>query len=277
MEKLNLQNIENVRESTLNLIKGKYKKHRSFYIYLTIFLVILGFAFLGLFFLFLMVGAIIGYYALMYQKMQSIFMEQVAKTLNYKYVPLLDLSAMTGNLFKIGHSQQVKNVIIGVYNNLPIKIFNYNFSTGSGKQRRDFRYTIFEIETKSEIPNMILMKNDFFAFTDLNALTSGKEKLNLEGDFNKYFKLYIVKDFQIEALQIFTPDIMAELIDKFKNVDMNIEINSNKIYLFFEKVISKKDEILLSYSLIQKFSEKFTHNINDVGYHLKNYREYFEK
>lgn len=277
MEKLNLQNIENVRESTLNLIKGKYKKHRSFYIYLTIFLVILGFAFLGLFFLFLMVGAIIGYYALMYQKMQSIFMEQVAKTLNYKYVPLLDLSAMTGNLFKIGHSQQVKNVIIGVYNNLPIKIFNYNFSTGSGKQRRDFRYTIFEIETKSEIPNMILMKNDFFALTDLNALTSGKEKLNLEGDFNKYFKLYIVKDFQIEALQIFTPDIMAELIDKFKNVDMNIEINSNKIYLFFEKVISKKDEILLSYSLIQKFSEKFTHNINDVGYHLKNYREYFEK
>lgn len=277
MEELNLQNIENVSTSTLNFFRSKYKKHRGFYICLIIFMVILGFAFLGFASLFFIVIISSGYYALIYQKMQAVFMQQVAKILNYKYIPLLDTSAMTGNLFKIGYNKQVRNVIIGLYNNLPIRIFNYIFSTGSGKHRKDYRYTIFEIETKSEIPDMVLLKNDFFAFTDLNTLTSGKEKLSLEGDFNEYFKLYIPKDFQIEALQIFTPDVMQELIDKFKTVDMNIEVNANKIYLFYEKVIGKKDEILLAYNLIQKFSEKFTHNINDVGDHLKNYREYFGK
>ena len=277
MQEPNLQNIENVSKSTIGFIKGKYKKHRALYIYLAVFLFILGFAFMNFFSLFVVIIVVAGYYALIRQKMQAIFMQQVAEKLKYEYLPLLDLSAVNGNLFKIGHSQLIKNAITGFYNNLPIKIFNYNFSIGHGKQKRTFFYTIFEIETKSEMPDMILLRNDFFAFTNLNQLTLGKEKLNLEGDFNKYFKLYIPKDFQIEALQIFTPDVMAELIDKFKNVDMSIEINSNKIYLFFEKIISKKDEFLLSYGLIQKFSEKFTHNINDVGYHLKSYREYFEK
>ncbi len=276
MENTNLQNIESVHKSTLNLINGKYKKHRSFYIYLVIFVFILGFSFLGFFFLFFLIATIGGAYALIYQRMQAIFMEQVAKILDYKYVPSVGLPTVTGNLFKIGHSQQIKNVIIGSYNNLPIKIFNYYFLTGQGKNQRSFNYTIFEVETKSRIPDLVLLKNDLSSFGSLNTLTSGKEKLNLEGDFNKYFKLYILKDFQIEALQIFTPDVMAELIDKFKNVDMNIEINENKIYIFYEKLISKKDEILLSYNLIQKFSEKFAHNVDDVGDHLKNYREYFK-
>lgn len=52
-----------------------------------------------------------------------------------------------------------------------------------------------------------------------------KQKINLEGDFNKRFRLYCKEDQQIIALQIIAPDVMVFVLDNLLTIDLEI-INS---------------------------------------------------
>jgi len=60
------------------------------------------------------------------------------------------------------------------------------------------------------------------------------EHLSLPVEFEKYFSLSIPKGYHLEALQIFTPDIMARIIDlPFKS---DIEFVDNQIIFVLEDV-----------------------------------------
>ncbi len=78
--------------------------------------------------------------------------------------------------------------------------------------------------------------------------------ISLEGDFNKYFTLKITKNYQIEALEIFTPDVMAELIDKAKN--FSLEIINNNVFIYANHLIGTKEELLEIYELAGYFTKK---------------------
>ncbi len=60
--------------------------------------------------------------------------------------------------------------------------------------------------------------------------------MSLEGDFNKYFKLSVPKGYEVKALEVFTPDVMATLIDKCKF--FNVEIAGTNIYSYIHLVRS---------------------------------------
>ena len=46
--------------------------------------------------------------------------------------------------------------------------------------------------------------------------------LHLEGDFDNYFTLYCPKEYERDALYVFTPDLMALLIDNASPFDVEI-------------------------------------------------------
>jgi hypothetical protein len=56
------------------------------------------------------------------------------------------------------------------------------------------------------------------------------QKLSLEGDFDKYFTLYAPKAYETDALYIFTPDLMALLIDQVAKFDVEIVDNWMLVY-----------------------------------------------
>ena len=80
-------------------------------------------------------------------------------------------------------------------------------------------------------------------------LFDGSEHIQLEGDFNKYFTLKVPKGYETEAYQIFPPNVMADLIDRAK--DLNFEFNGNKLYIYATKLILVREQLQAMFDLAE--------------------------
>lgn len=168
--------------------------------------------------------AFAGWWASLYKQVHSEFMRQFAKRNNFRFHRFGTSENRRGLLFAFGHRQEVDNHISGNLSEFPIEIYNYKSTTGSGKSSVDHEFTIFEVKAKHEIPQLFLnsKKAPFMSDSNKPLALSEDNILKLEGDFNKYFDLYVPIQYEQEALQIFTPDIMAELIDTSQKYDLEI-------------------------------------------------------
>lgn len=61
---------------------------------------------------------------------------------------------------------------------------------------------------------------------------SNKHKLVLEGNFNEHFNVYVAKKFEVEALDILSPDFMEFLINLPAKVDL--EFLGNNVFIYLE-------------------------------------------
>lgn len=83
-------------------------------------------------------------------------------------------------------------------------------------------------------------------FAAANGYQYHKE-MELKGDFNKYFTLFAPKGFQIEALQIFTPDFMALMQDQWPN--FSLEFIGSQICIYHKGQIATKIWLYKMYNL----------------------------
>jgi hypothetical protein len=104
--------------------------------------------------------------------------------------------------------------------------FNEKSNQGVGNSPLPFAvYTIAVVQTSDDYPHIYLDgsangKNDIY---------KSWQRMSLEGDFDKYFKLYAEDGKGIEALTFLAPDVMARLIDTAQKYD--IETFGNKVAL----------------------------------------------
>ena len=65
-----------------------------------------------------------------------------------------------GRLFDIGHSKNISNILVGEINKYPVKILNYRYTTGSGKNSRSYNFTICEVSINEiNIYDIIILIN----------------------------------------------------------------------------------------------------------------------
>jgi hypothetical protein len=106
-----------------------------------------------------------------------------------------------------------------------IDIANYRYTTGSGKNRTVHHWGYLAIRLDRRLPQMVLdarSNNGLFGGTNLPAVFSKNQVLKLEGDFDKYFTMYCPREYEQDALYVFTPDLMALLIDNADSFDVEI-------------------------------------------------------
>ena len=82
------------------------------------------------------------------------------------------------------------------------------------------------------LPNMILdsVGNNSLFGSSLMYPPERDQRLSLEGDFDDYFDLYVPRGYERDALYIFTPDLMALLIDE--SADADVEIRGNQFVAY---------------------------------------------
>jgi len=79
------------------------------------------------------------------------------------------------------------------------------------------------IRLKTHLPNILLLSRLNATGTDVwRPIPVRSEKLSLEGDFDNYFTLYAPAGYDADALYLFTPDVMANLMDKAATFDVEI-------------------------------------------------------
>jgi len=102
---------------------------------------------------------------------------------------------------------------------------NYTYVTGSGKSRTTHRWGFLAMSLDRALPHMLLdstANNGMFGASNLPGAFRRDQVLSLEGDFNRYFTLYCPKQYERDALYVFTPDLMALLIDEAAPFDVEI-------------------------------------------------------
>ncbi|OJX64426.1 MAG: hypothetical protein BGO95_08785 [Micrococcales bacterium 73-13] len=102
---------------------------------------------------------------------------------------------------------------------------NYEYTTGSGKSRQTHRWWFLALRLDRALPHMVLdskANNALFGSTSLPVAFARDQVLHLEGDFDRHFTLYCPKEYERDALYVFTPDLMAACIDEAGAFDLEI-------------------------------------------------------
>ena len=193
-------------------------------------------------------------YSFAHGRVQHQFMQQFAIANGFSYNPVGTLNGLDGSLFRIGHSQSVADVVGGQFQGHPISLFTYTYVTGYGKSQQIHAYTVYELQFDITLSDILLESASHAFGESLSSKLSDKEFIKLEGDFNKYFSLSIPKGYEVEALEIFTPDVMAELIDKAKG--FSSEIINGHLFIYDNGIVGTKQGLYDLYSLAQYFIEK---------------------
>lgn len=175
-------------------------------------------------------------------------MQQFAEANGYTFVDrgMWD----TGVLFTLGHDQKAFDVISGQYKNYPIRLYVFQYTIGYGKGSHTYLNTVFSLEFDAQMPDIFLESRTY----PLGGISSSNNVVKLEGDFNKYFTLNVEPGYEVEALEVFTPDIMANLIDKASL--FNMEIADNHLLLYKSGMVEEKDKLYAMYGMAQYFIEK---------------------
>lgn len=71
----------------------------------------------------------------------------------------------------------------------------------------------------------------------VRAVFDDGQRLQLEGNFNQYFNVFVPKPYEVIALSVLTPDVMAIVIDHAK--DFDVEIYGRQLRVITNRKVSK--------------------------------------
>ena len=198
-------------------------------------------------------------YGLLYLRIKSQFIKEFGKSIGFSYLKVAPISSVSGKLFSIGQARMIIDVLSGIYENISVRIFTYFFQEIGEHSGRHF-YTVFEASLLGTVPNIFLYSNKQKGLNfDWN---NDNSTIVLEGDFNKYFTLCVPKGYEQEAYEIFTPDVMANLIDLAN--ELNFEFIGNKLYIYKTQLVTKKSEIERIFNLSKYLINLFHKNTANI-------------
>lgn len=223
----------------------------------------------------------VGLYAFFIQmKVRASFWKEFAVANGWQYQTdsfsaWIDISGFSnaenesGIMFKQGNEGRISNEIAGTIDNRNFRIFNYQYSTGSGKNKQTHRYTVFSFKFNGSFPDIYLNNRSNY----LN-ITAG-EKIPLPDEFEEKFFLSAPHEYEIEALQIFTPDVLSSLLDN--GFPYDVEFVNHEMIIFTEGQISNFDELAREFNkaleledLVDEKLDKFKYEqIGDMPSELK--------
>lgn len=138
---------------------------------------------------------------------RTLFWHDTAKTLGWSYTPAAAIPENQGILFQRGSNRKALHILTGTLAGRPVKLFEYEYSERVGDDKIRYRYTILSFAFRGSFPHLYL-----------DRLKNGPgnvvgEHIPLPSDFEKKFALYAPREYEIEALQIFTPDLLYRILE----------------------------------------------------------------
>jgi len=185
--------------------------------------------------------------------------------------------SFSGRLLNLGNSRRVYNLMSGNISKYPINIFNYKYSIGSGKNRKNYAFTICELSIyKVQFPHIFLRSRSMRRHFPKDNLGLDKDvKIKLEDQFNKNFELYCTHNYEIETLQIFTNKILSLLQKEASN--FSVELSDNKIYFYDDKIIKKRIDLESLYNIVKKVLVSSGDSISRLHDDLEAMHEFYRK
>ena len=186
----------------------------QFYFIILFFLVILGLIFFSFYF----------------EKKRTQQLEQLMKLQGFSFQKEGDQNILNEQfkLFSVGHSHRVYNLSTGTRSHFNLKIFDYKYTVGGGKNSHTYNQTAIIVESKNQLPDFSLSTESFFhkigdlfGFKDIDFV-----------DYPNFSKMYLLKGSNEDSIRkLFRPEVLQYLEQNKTNA--TIEASGNKI-LYYE-------------------------------------------
>lgn len=137
------------------------------------------------------------------------------------------LPAYPGLIFNQGSARQTVNHLRAATGRY-FDIGNFQFTTSDGKNTTTHQRGFMALHLDRRLPHMVLdaKQNGSFGLASFGQ----DQRLSLEGNFDDFFTLYCPREYERDALYVFTPDLMALLIDEASPFDVEIVDNWMFVY-----------------------------------------------
>jgi hypothetical protein len=170
----------------------------------------------------------------------SIKTSRFAKANNFTYTSKIPSPARSGFIFqnKNATDRKIFDLVSGK-NGIPFELGKYYYEVRSDRRTIKRTYTYMRMTLNINLPHMVLdtTADDTNIFgieiSNLGMAFSKDQAMRLEGNFNDYFTLYAPKGYETDALYVFTPDLMALMIDEVS--PFNAEIVDDSLYIYSSK------------------------------------------
>lgn len=155
-----------------------------------------------------------------------------------------------GLLFDVGYSRRYRGVLsYGRDGQRLLEVGRYEYTVGSGKQRRTYTWHYAGMRLPRRVPHLVLdsKSNDGTVMgkaliSNLPVVISNSQRISLEGDFDTYFALYAPKQYDVDVRYVLTPDVMAALVDKSSRFD--VELVDDMAFFYALQGETSDDQVL---------------------------------
>ena len=133
---------------------------------------------------------------------------------------------------------------------------NYDYTIGSGKNQQTIEVTFAKVKLPRAVPQLYL--NARSNWINADAMSYKVQKLKLEGDFDQFFETYAPPEYQIDALQLLTPDVMQALKEVAAAYDF--ELVGDYLYAYAAPQTIKSAKLLETFlAAVQQVAAQFSH------------------
>lgn len=106
-----------------------------------------------------------------------------------------------------------------------VLFYDYTYTISGGKSSQRYTYAVATLELTKQYPHLYLDG----AANGRNLSYTKDQRVDLEGDFNKYFSLYMPEGSAAGSLTVLAPDVMLVLIEQAQPFDIELSQNSLSI------------------------------------------------
>jgi hypothetical protein len=191
--------------------------------------------------IFVLVAILAFVYSQYLEKKRTDNLSKLAEEMGLSYFPQgngdLQSRMSPFELFNQGRSRLIKNLITGETDEVRISIFDYRFTTGSGKNQSTQKHTVAALESnKLNVPQFSLRPENFF---DKVGSLLGFKDINFD-DHPVFSGMFVLKGPNQEAIKSFFDH---SLLDFFaQRPTILVEGNSRRL-IYYRPGIRKPEEI----------------------------------
>jgi len=192
-------------------------------------------------------------------------LSQFANANQWRFTPEKDARSFplgSGALFRDGHSPVVRYLLEGTASDLPASLFGYDYVTGSGRQRQTHRTTVMRLTLPRVLPQMVidsLVEGGSNNSSVLPISFDSSQRIELEGEFSRYFACYAPSGYGVSLLTVVGPDAMLTLMKYAAACD--IEIVDNYIYFYWPARASTREGYEHMYATVDAVMKEIGHKL----------------
>lgn len=139
------------------------------------------------------------------------------------YQPTQHDPKLPGMIFDFGTNPLATDIIRGT-SPRRVEFGNFRHTINAGKSQVIRRWGYIAIKLDAPLPHIVLdaKQNDLLFSSNLPYIFRKDQQLRLGGEFDQHFTLYCPPQYEVDALYLFSPDIMARFIDDVAVLDVEI-------------------------------------------------------